>query len=253
MRWNRRHASLRRLAGRAFGAPFAPKSFGIVGNRIPTYGHSLTGRAAIIWTRSPLRTDQRDRRTPSNVIDAHYVSPAPHNPKRSALAPWFGVDWTVPSPSRSTRAAASDHHSTSTTHPRLEAFRNPGARGPPAEPDLPRFDPKAAQPASPPLASANTKHVDQERGFSDRPQSIIRPLPADADRHGALLGNSLRVEQRTLTPLVLVRIQVPQPVVFIEKFPLKRQTHRPVWERVWECSWSLRAWRCRFRPSRSRG
>ena len=28
---------------------------------------------------------------------------------------------------------------------------------------------------------------------------------------GSLLGDSLRVEQRTLTPLVLVRIQVPQP------------------------------------------
>ena len=32
----------------------------------------------------------------------------------------------------------------------------------------------------------------------------------------ALLGNSLMVEQRTLTPLVLVRIQVPQPLDIIE-------------------------------------
>ena len=30
----------------------------------------------------------------------------------------------------------------------------------------------------------------------------------------SLLGDSLRVEQRTLTPLVLVRIQVPQPFPF---------------------------------------
>jgi hypothetical protein len=35
--------------------------------------------------------------------------------------------------------------------------------------------------------------------------------PATFQRAGFLLGNSLRVEQRTLTPLVLVRIQVPQP------------------------------------------
>ena len=30
------------------------------------------------------------------------------------------------------------------------------------------------------------------------------------------LGNSLMVEQRTLTPLVLVRIQVPQPTTLIQ-------------------------------------
>gem|GEM_PF-5026465 len=35
---------------------------------------------------------------------------------------------------------------------------------------------------------------------------------------GSCLGNSLRVEQRTLTPLVLVRIQVPQPFVLLTAF-----------------------------------
>lgn len=30
-----------------------------------------------------------------------------------------------------------------------------------------------------------------------------------------LLGNSLMVEQRTLTPSILVRIQVPQPILVV--------------------------------------
>lgn len=32
-----------------------------------------------------------------------------------------------------------------------------------------------------------------------------------------MLGNSLTVELRTLTPSVLVRIQVPQPIYLLEK------------------------------------
>jgi hypothetical protein len=32
-----------------------------------------------------------------------------------------------------------------------------------------------------------------------------------------LLGNRLTVDQRTLTPLVLVRIQVPQPTTLMRK------------------------------------
>ncbi len=34
----------------------------------------------------------------------------------------------------------------------------------------------------------------------------------------ASMGDSLMVEQRTLTPLVLVRIQVPQPLQIIKEF-----------------------------------
>lgn len=33
-----------------------------------------------------------------------------------------------------------------------------------------------------------------------------------------MLGNSLTVELRTLTPSVLVRIQVPQPIYLLEKY-----------------------------------
>ena len=40
-------------------------------------------------------------------------------------------------------------------------------------------------------------------------QVYVSPLPDKAS--DAPVGDSLMVEQRTLTPLVLVRIQVPQP------------------------------------------
>ncbi|CAH1661599.1 hypothetical protein CHELA1G11_12357 [Hyphomicrobiales bacterium] len=46
--------------------------------------------------------------------------------------------------------------------------------------------------------------------------------------YNPLVGDSLTVELRTLTPLVLVRIQVPQPIVFIRFFAfsqLDRKRH----------------------------
>ena len=40
---------------------------------------------------------------------------------------------------------------------------------------------------------------------------LLEPLHVPGRTDRILLGNSLTVEQRTLTPSVLVRIQVPQP------------------------------------------
>lgn len=39
------------------------------------------------------------------------------------------------------------------------------------------------------------------------------PLPAPRPASTPMLGNSSTVEQRTLTPSILVRIQVPQPIL----------------------------------------
>ena len=41
--------------------------------------------------------------------------------------------------------------------------------------------------------------------------AVSRPPAPIADHVFKLLGDSSTVEQRTLTPLILVRIQVPQP------------------------------------------
>ncbi len=47
-------------------------------------------------------------------------------------------------------------------------------------------------------------------------------LPASS----APLGDSSTVEPRTLTPLILVRIQVPQPLDFKRHFPIEDETQR---------------------------
>lgn len=51
-------------------------------------------------------------------------------------------------------------------------------------------------------------------GFASRRNIVYKP-PAPALSGQRLLGNRLTVDPRTLTPLVLVRIQVPQPTIFL--------------------------------------
>ena len=51
-----------------------------------------------------------------------------------------------------------------------------------------------------------------------------------ADHASVLLGNRLTVDPRTLTPLVLVRIQVPQPNYFNDLAKFRRLNSRPVRE-----------------------
>ena len=46
-----------------------------------------------------------------------------------------------------------------------------------------------------------------------KPRAATQPAARAASQQ-ALLGNSSMVEQRTLTPSILVRIQVPQPILF---------------------------------------
>ena len=55
------------------------------------------------------------------------------------------------------------------------------------------------------------------------------------------LGDRLTVGQRTLTPPVLVRIQVPQPVDPIALFSVSTQSFQNSWELVWETLFPLRA------------
>src|SRR5579872_967702 len=59
-----------------------------------------------------------------------------------------------------------------------------------------------------------------------RPRCLGAPADPSAQRliacEARLLGDSSTVEQRTLTPLILVRIQVPQPTTFKSEAALEK-------------------------------
>jgi hypothetical protein len=68
--------------------------------------------------------------------------------------------------------------------------------------------------------AAVTVHTGQQvaifskKTICNAPPFVYKPASqAPATPEPAMLGNSSTVERRTLTPLILVRIQVPQPIL----------------------------------------
>ncbi|CAH1673825.1 hypothetical protein CHELA20_51134 [Hyphomicrobiales bacterium] len=70
-----------------------------------------------------------------------------------------------------------------------------------------------------------------------------RPCKINAQKalfYNPLVGDSLTVELRTLTPLVLVRIQVPQPIVIITFFAFSQLDRKRHFERILKNLFSFR-------------
>ena len=58
--------------------------------------------------------------------------------------------------------------------------------------------------------------------FAFRDDLVISAAQQPSTLRQRLLGNSSMVERRTLTPLILVRVQVPQPNTFVKKISTLR-------------------------------